>query len=120
MPGWSKYILGNHPSDHGQFEVEAVCDSSRRIETVAVAHIHSFYQQDTAGDSERHAFHEGIISTDLRGQREFSWGLALSCLDTRANKDWLVIAYTAELHVPLRRAEFLRHLYEHEPMPENT
>lgn len=117
--GWSKYVLGKHSSDHGEFEVEVVCDTGRRIETVAVAHIHPFYERETAGDSERHAYHEGIIATDLRGQREFSWGMALSCLDTRANKDWLVVVYTAELHVPLRRAEFLRHLYEHEPVPES-
>jgi len=117
IPGWTQHLLGIHPSDHGSFEVEAVSDRDSRIQAVLVAHSHSFYQPDTPSDSERRTFHESIIGSDLLGQREFSWGEAFCRLDTTHNKDWLVIVYTVGPQVPLHRAELLRHLREHEPVP---
>jgi hypothetical protein len=53
------------------------------------------------------------------GQREFSWGEAFCRLDSKHNKDWLVVVYTVGPQVPLYRAELLRHLREHEPVPNS-
>jgi hypothetical protein len=115
IPGWTQHILGVHPSSHGPFEVEAVSDRDSRIQAVLVAHAHSFYQPGTPNDSERRAFHESVIGSDLHGQQEFSWGKAFCRLDIEHNKDWLVVVYTVGPQVPLHRAELLRHLREHEP-----
>jgi hypothetical protein len=120
VSGWTKRVMGVHPSNHGEFDVEIVCDGDDRVQTVAVSHVHSFYQSDTPEDSERRAFHVGIINFDLLGQREFSWGEVLSCLDIERNKDWLVVVYTTEIAVPLSRAELLRCLYEHQPEPQDN
>ncbi|HSI15763.1 MAG TPA: hypothetical protein VK961_27190 [Chthoniobacter sp.] len=117
IPGWTQHLLGVHPSEYGLFEVEAVSDRDSHIQAVLLAHSHSFYQSDTPSDSERRTFHEGVIGSDLLGQREFSWGEAFCRLDTGNNKDWLVIVYTIGPQVPLPRAELLRHLREHEPIP---
>ena len=117
VPGWSKFVLGPHPADRGEFQVEVVCDAKRRVRTVAVSHQHPFYQPDTPGDAERRAFHEGVIGSDLRGQREFSWGYALLCMDEKANRNWLVVFYSTELHVPLGRVEGLPQLFAREALP---
>lgn len=117
VPGWSKFMLGPHPADRGEFEVEVVCDSQQRLRTVAVSHQHPFYQSNTAGDAERRTFHEGVLGSDLRGQHEFSWGYALLCQDEHANRNWLVVFYTTELHVPLGRVEGLHQLYAREALP---
>jgi hypothetical protein len=106
-----------HPSDRGSFEVEAVSDRDSRIQAVLVAHSHSFYQRGTPNDSERRAFHESVIGSDLHGQQEFSWGKAFCRLDTEHNTDWLVVVYTVGPQVPLHRAELLRYLREHAPVP---
>src|SRR5258707_2685091 len=90
VPGWSQHVLGIHHSDRGAFEVEAISDQQCRIQVVLLAHHHSFYQAGTPEDSERRAFHEGVISSDLAGQREFSWGRVFCRLDNKSNKDWLV------------------------------
>jgi len=82
-----------------------------------LAHTHPFYQADTPDDSERRAFHEGIISSDLAGQREFSWGQVFCRLDNKSNKDWLVLAYTLGPQVPMQTAAVLLHLHDHEPEP---
>ena len=119
IPGWTQHFLGIHPSDHGSFEVEAVSDRDSRIQGVLVAHSHSFYQSGTPNDSDRRAFHESVIGSDLLGQREFLWGEAFCRLDTEHNKDWLVIVYTVGPQIPLQRAELLRFLYEHESVPDS-
>jgi len=119
IPGWTQHRLGIHPSKHGPFEVEAVSDRDSRIQAVLVAHAHSFYRPDTPNDSERRAFHEGVIGSDLLGQREFSWGEAFCRLDPDHNKDWLVIVYTAGPQIPLQRAELLRHLRGHVLVPDS-
>jgi hypothetical protein len=119
IPGWTQHILGVHPSEHGSFEVEAVSDRDSRIQAVLVAHSHSFYQPGTPNDSERRAFHESIIGSDLHGQQEFSWGEVFCRLDVEHNKDWLAVVYTVGPQVPLQRAELLRHLREYEPVPNS-
>jgi hypothetical protein len=116
IPGWTQHRLGVHPSEHGSFEVEAVSDRDSRIQVVLVSHAHSFYQPNTPNDSERRAFHESILGSDLLGQREYSWGEAFCRLDTERTMDWLVIVYTVGPQIPLQRAELLLHLYEHEPV----
>jgi hypothetical protein len=119
IPGWTQHILGIHASEHGFFEVEAVSDRDDRIQAVLVAHSHSFYQPDTPNDSERRAYHESVIGSDLHGQQEFSWGEAFCRLDAEDNKDWLVIVYKVGPQVPLQRVELLRHLREHEHLPSS-
>lgn len=119
IPGWSQHLLGIHQSDRGAFEVEAVSDQQRRIQIVLLAHTHPFYQADTPEDSERRAFHEGVISSDLAGQRDFSWGRVFCRCETKSNKDWLVLAYTLGPQVPMQTAAVLGHLYAREPEPHN-
>ncbi len=82
--------------------------AERRIEGVFLSHSHSFYEVGTTDDSERHAFHEGVIATELRGQREFSWGHVFCRLDKRSNQDWLAIIYTPFSNIPLHEREFAR------------
>ena len=119
VPGWLHHLLGARHSDRGTFEVEAVSDLERRIHVLLLAHLHPFYLADTPDDAERRAFHEGIISSDLAGQREFSWGQVFCRLETKSNKDWLVVAYTLGPQVPMQTSAVLGHLYAHEPEPHN-
>jgi hypothetical protein len=115
--GWKRHVLGFHTSEHGTFEVEAL-SARERIQVVLLAHSHAFYEQNTPNDAERRAFHEGVINSDLAGQREFTWGEVTCRLDNACNKDWLVIAYSREAKVPLHVKEVLSHLYAHEKTPE--
>lgn len=71
LHGWKRHIFGSHDSEYGIFEVEALSADDDRIHVVMLAHQHAFYQPTTAEDAERRAFHEGVISSDLGGQREF-------------------------------------------------
>jgi hypothetical protein len=118
IPGWSGHILGLHHSDRGAFEVEVLSDADTRIQVLLLAHSHPFYERNTPGDTERRAFHEGLISSELAGQREFSWGEVLCRLDARANKDWLIIAYNQGPHITKEAPELLLHLLAHQPYPE--
>ncbi len=118
VPGWSHHVLGRHPSEHGEFEVEAVTDRQSRIQIVLLAHAHSFYHEGTPDDSERRVYHEAVMVADLHGESEFSWGRVFCQLDDRTNRDWLVVAYSSDSHVPLASPELIRHLREQEPMPE--
>jgi hypothetical protein len=120
IAGWCQYALGLHASDHGDFNVEVVCNGARRVQAVLLAHSHHFYEANTPNDSERHAFHEGVIASDLMGQLEFPWGEVICRFDKRCHKDWLVVVYTTGPQVPLQKAELLRHLYEHEAEPKNA
>src|SRR5579872_4500983 len=117
VPGWMAQQLGGHRSELGVFDVE-VLSHHGRIQVLLLAHVHPFYERNTPGDAERRAFHEGIISSELAGQREFSWGEVLCRLDTHANKDWLVLAYNQGPHVPLATPEVLLHLHGHQPCPK--
>ena len=110
IPGWFAHQLGVHRSDFGAFELEVLSDAAERIQLVLLAHSHPFYERSTREDAERRVFHEGIVNSELAGQREFSWGEVLCRLDKHANKDWLVLAYNQGPHVPIVFPDVLRHL----------
>ena len=85
-----------------------------------LSHRHAYYEPSTPDDADRRTFHEGVISSDLAGQREFTWGEVLCRLESASNKDWLVIAYSREAKVRLQTKEVLSHLCAHENMPEDN
>ena len=120
VPGWSGHDFGVHSSDHGAFEVTVVSDSQLRVQLVLLSHFHSFYRRDTPADAERRAFHEGVISTDLGGQREFSWGRVFCRRDPAANKDALILAYALGPQVPHTAEPILRYLEAQEPRPRKA
>jgi hypothetical protein len=91
LKGWKRHVFGLHVSEHGTFEVEALSADEDRIQVVLLAHQHTFYKANTPEDAERRAFHEGVIGSDLAGQREFAWGEVLHRLESALNKDWLVV-----------------------------
>lgn len=118
VPGWTLHLLGEHESEHGLFEVQAVSDPACRIQTVLLSHLHPFYGEETPDDGERRAFHEGVLETELGGLREFWWGEVFCRVDGDSNKDWLVVVYKSGPTVPLRPPAFPRHLRTHAPLPE--
>jgi hypothetical protein len=118
LKGWMRHILGIRPSEHGDFEVEALSKANHRILLVMLSHEHSFYEKNTPADAERRTFHEGVISTELAGQREFSWGEVLCRFESAFHRDYLVIAYSRDANIPLADREVLLRLLAHEKMPE--
>ena len=119
LKDWKRHVLGLHFSEHGTFEVEVLSSDKDRIQVVLLSHRHSFYEPNTPDDAERRAFHEGVISQDLAGQREFSWGEVLCRLESKPNKDWLVVAYISDAKVPLPDREVLLRLRAREDVPED-
>jgi hypothetical protein len=117
-PRWTCHPLGTHPSQHGLFRVEVVAGPEARVHLVSLAHVHPFYEKRTPEDSERRAYHEGIIAADLKGQREFPWGQVFCKLDPVKNEDWLVVAYTQGPHVPKSSRAVLGQLIEREKATE--
>lgn len=115
VPGWKQHCLGNHSSNFGTFEVEVVCGGEGRVQGVFLCHLHSFYEKATPEDRERRVFHEGIIATELKGQREFAWGHVFCWLDPSDNRDWLAIIYSPFSGVPLHAREIQRMLSAYEP-----
>jgi hypothetical protein len=103
---WKRHVLGFHKSEHGNFEVEALSAEDDCIHVVLLSHWHTF--------------HEGIVSSDLGGQREFAWGEVLCRLEQPATKDWLVVAYNRESRVPLPEKEVLLRLCAHERIPDGN
>ena len=71
LAGWKRHVLGLHFSEHGWFEVEALSADEDRIYVVFLAHRDASYKPNTREDAERRAFHEGVIVSDLAGQKEF-------------------------------------------------
>jgi len=120
LPGWSQHLLGIHSTEYGDFECEVTCAPTRRVCAVFLSHIHPFYKSGTLDDSDRRTYHEGVIQTDLRGQREFPWGNVGSRRESAANHHWLVVAYSRGVHVPLSDPERLRELINHEKEPGNS
>lgn len=120
LAGWKRHVFGLHASEHGTFEVEALSSGEDRIQIVLVAHQHPFYEPDTPEDADRRAFHEGVISSDLAGQREFTWGEVLHRLESKPNKNWLVIAYSREAKVPLPGRGTILTLRAHEWIPDDS
>lgn len=121
LPGWHCYEMGERLSEHGRFRVEVVCDPEHRIALVWLCHCHAFYDvsaveppakkprhardhgrygNDENGDPERRAFHEGVISRDLAGQRDFSWGAVYLRYDPAERRDALIVAYSRNAAVP--------------------
>lgn len=119
VEGWNQHLLGEHPSSFGQLDVEVATGAEHRVEGVFLRHVHPFYDPATPEDSERRAFHEGIIATDLRGQREFSWGHVFCRFKKQENRDALVVIYTPFGNVPLQQREAYRVLVAHDS-PETT
>ena len=117
---WKRHVLGFHKSEHGNFEVEALSAEDDCIHVVLLSHRHTFYEVGTLEDAERRTFHEGVVSSDLGGQREFAWGEVLSRLEQAATKDWLVVAYNRESRVPLPEKEVLLRLCAHERIPDHN
>lgn len=120
LKNWNRHVLGSHASEHGAFEVEALSVDDDCVHVVLLSHQHPFYESGTPEDTERRAFHDGVVGSDLGGQREFTWGEVLCRLETPANKDWLVVAYNRESRVPLPVKEVLLRLYAHEIIPEEN
>lgn len=120
LQDWKRHILGSHPSDHGTFEVEALSAGDDCVQVVLLSHRHPFYEAGTPDDAERRAFHEGIVNSDLGGQKEFSWGEVICRLEMPTNKDWLVVAYNGEARMPFPQTETLLRLYAHEKLPEDN
>ena len=117
LKGWKRHILGIHPSEHGDFEVEALSTEQDRIQVVLLAHRHPFYEASTPADADRRVFHEGVINSDLAGQREFSWGEVVCRLEATRNKDWLVIAYSRDADVPLHERKVPLRLFAFDDIP---
>jgi len=117
--GWKRHVLGAHDSEHGTFEVEALSSGGDRVQVVLLAHQHAFYEPNTPEDAERRAFHDGVIHSDLAGQREFSWGEVRHRLEPKPNKDWLVVAYSHEARMPLPDRDDILRLLAHEIAPDD-
>jgi hypothetical protein len=117
VPGWRQYVLGLHPSDHGDFQVEASVGETHRVEAVHLSHRHPFYQLDTTEDAGRRAYHEGVIASDLRGQLEFPWGHVFCHFKPTSKYDWLVVVYNPFANVPLQARMVEMFLAAHEPIP---
>ena len=117
---WKRHVLGNHPSRHGNFKVEALSANDDCIHVVLLSHEHGFYEADTPEDAERRAFHEGVVNSDLAGQREFTWGEVICRLEMPASRDWLVVAYNRQPRVPLPEKAILLRLFAHERLPEES
>jgi hypothetical protein len=117
---WKRHILGSHPSEHGIFEVEALSADDDCIHVVLLSHHHHFYEAGTPEDAERRAFHEGVVNSDLAGQREFTWGEVTCRLETPAKRDWLVVAYNRQPRVPLPEKTVLLRLCAHERLPDDN
>lgn len=101
VDGWHQYLLGDHPSNFGQFAVEISTGTDKRVEAVYLSHAKLFYKTATSEDSERRAFHELVIASDLHGQLKFPWGHVFCCLDKQAGRDWLVVIYSPSCSVPM-------------------
>jgi hypothetical protein len=120
LKDWKRHVLGHHLSEHGKFEVEALSADDDCVHVVLLSHLHPFYEPGTPDDADRRAFHEGIVSSDLGGQREFAWGEVICRLEMPANKDWLVIAYNRQPRVPLPEKAVLLRLCAHENLPDDN
>ncbi len=116
VPGWSQHALGLHTSDHGDFQVEVSVGMERRVEAVFLSHRHPFYEADTPEDSERRAYHEGVIVIDLHGQREFPWGHVFCRFNPLIKCDWLVVVYNPFTNIPLHARTVEMLLEAHEPV----
>ena len=114
---WNRHVLGTHLSEHGNFEVEALSADDGCIHVALLAHQHPFYEVGTPEDAERRALHEGVVASDLGGQREFTWGEVICRLEMPAGKNWLVVAYNRQPRVPRPEKTVILRLFAHEKLP---
>ncbi len=119
IEGWQQYVLGEHDANLGKFSVSIAAGPERRVEAVFLSHCHSFYEKGTPEDSERRAFHEGVIATELFGQREFPWGHVFCRYEPKFHRDWLYLVYNPFSSVPLQEREIYKLLMEHETIVES-
>ena len=98
--------------------MEVLSADDELIHVVLLSHRHTFYEPGTPEDAERRAFHEGVISAELGGQREFSWGEVICRFENALNKDWLVVACNRESRVPTPGKDVLLRLLTDKRMPE--
>ncbi len=117
VPGWTQHVLGLHRSEHGDFQVEVSVGTERRVEALFLSHRHPFYEPETPEDSERRAYHEGVIIIDLRGQKEFGWGHVFCRFNPLVKCDWLVVVYSPFANIPLHAREIEKVLAAHELIP---
>jgi hypothetical protein len=118
LKGWKRHILGIQPSEHGTFEVEALSKEKDRILLVMLPHQNPFYEKNTPADAERRIFHEGVISLELAGRREFSWGEVICRFESALHQDWIVVAYSRDANIPFSEREVLLRLFAHVEMPD--
>jgi hypothetical protein len=102
---WQHGLLGSHPSEFGDFEVEVVIADEKRVEVVLLSHLHPFYERSTPEDAERRVFHEGVIHADLFDVRYHAWGQVFCRLDEKDKRDWIAIVYSRLTGVPLQERE---------------
>ena len=118
IQGWRhNMFLGSTESDCGHFDVEVVTGPEDRVEGAFLSHHHAFYDVHTPNDGERRVFHDGVIASNLLGQREFPWGHVFCRVDNQANRDWLVLIYNPFSQVPLHARDVYRRLFAHEIPP---
>ena len=120
LPGYSQHLLGIHRADHGEFECEVTTGADGRVCAVFLSHVHAFYRPDADGERDRRTFHMSVLQRDLKGQVEFSWGTVGCRADRRMHRDWLVVAYSRGVSVPLSRREDLRELLASETEPDDS
>jgi hypothetical protein len=120
LPGFSQHLLGIHRAEHGDFDCEVTSASDGRVCAVFLSHVHQLYDSDPDGEAGRHTFHLGVVQTDLKGQTEFPWGSVGFRSDRNAHQDWLVVAYSRGVHVPLRSREGLKELTASEITPKTN
>jgi hypothetical protein len=120
LGAWKRHVLGSRTSEHGIFLIEALSAEEDCVDVVLLSHNHPFYESGTPEDADRRAFHEGVISADLGGQREFAWGEVICRLEVSANRDWMVIAYNRQPRVPYPGKRDLLELLAHERTPEEN
>ena len=94
--------------------------TEHRVEALFLSHRHPFYQSDTPEDSERRAYHEGVIALDLRGQREFNWGHVFCRFTLQVKCDWLESCITHSQIFRFTRRRLSRYLPPHEPVPHGA
>ncbi len=110
---WNRINYGKRVSEYGLIDVGAVCNEDSAVRLVVMAHIDSSYDASSAGDSARKQFHEYIVSQDLKGQKEFSWGVVHIKDDPKSEQNWLVVVYTPGANIPIKDMEKLLDLSEH-------
>ncbi|NJK92756.1 MAG: hypothetical protein HC904_13595 [Blastochloris sp.] len=113
IAGWKRFDYGDRISEYGRMEVGAVCNDDSATQLVILSHLHSYYDDQTPGDVERSLFHEYVVTNDLKGQREFSWGVIHVTTDAKNNRNWIVVVYTPGANVAQADRIEIKSLFEY-------